>query len=734
MSLSLTQEFIDSLSVNTDDLISRISTALNLPLRGTEAVVRLLKEGNTIPFISRYRKEATGSLDEVQVRDISHTLINLENLEERRIEVIKAIFAQGKLTDEIYINIQKCTTYTELEDLYAPYKQKKKTRGMKAIERGLEPLADLICTQKDVSAEIAKFINPDNEVMNEKDAVAGAMDIIAERIAHDTDNRKRIKQAILDEGRIVIKGNKDADTSVYKMYYDYDEPLKTLKEHRVLAINRGENEGELDVKIDYDEDVINDTVLDRTRVMNEFHQSGIIDGLRRLLIPAVIREIRSDFTEAADKHGIGVFAENLKNLLMTPPIKKTRILGIDPGIRTGSKAVCISETGKYLDHFMIYAERKSEAKLKIAEYAKKYNAQLIAVGNGTGSVEIQECVSEAITEYKLGLEYTVVSEDGASVYSASDIAREEFPDLDLTIRGAISIARRLQDPLAELVKIDPKSIGVGLYQHDVNQTALSDSLDEVVESVVNNVGVNVNTASFSLLKYVSGITTFTAKNIVEYRDDHGLIRSREELHDIPGIGDKVFQQAAGFIKIPESDNPLDNTWVHPENYEIASVIYDSLKKNVEFKDKDILDMERKYDVSDTVIRDIIDEIKKPNRDPRDGFPKPIMQKGVVKFEDLSVGMKVTGKVKNVVDFGAFVDIGIKETALIHVSQMSNSYIKSPSEVLKVGDVKEFKIIEIDPARNRISLSLKDGKGASASSSGPRKPKFNYRDYIVETIE
>ncbi|MBP5706839.1 MAG: RNA-binding transcriptional accessory protein, partial [Spirochaetales bacterium] len=315
MSLSLSQEFIDSLSVNTDDIISRISTALNLPLRGTEAVVRLLKEGNTIPFISRYRKEATGSLDEVQVRDISHTLINLENLEERRIEIIKAIFAQGKLTDEIYINIQKCTTYTELEDLYAPYKQKKKTRGMKAIERGLEPLADMICTQKDVSAEIPKFINPENEINNEKDAVTGAMDIIAERIAHDTDNRKRIKQALLDSARIVIKGNKDADTSVYKMYYDYDEPLKTLKEHRVLAINRGENEGELDVKIDYDEDVINNVVLDRTRVMNEFHQSGIIDGLRRLLIPAVIREIRSDFTEAADKHGIGVFAENLKNLL-----------------------------------------------------------------------------------------------------------------------------------------------------------------------------------------------------------------------------------------------------------------------------------------------------------------------------------------------------------------------------------------------------------------------------------
>ena len=490
----------------------------------------------------------------------------------------------------------------------------------------------------------------------------------------------------------------------------------------MLAINRGESEEELDVKIDYEEDEVNKEITLITKIANDYHKKAIIDGIKRLLLPAVTREIRNDFTEGADKHGIGVFAENLKNLLMQPPIKKTRIIGIDPGIRTGSKAVCISETGKFLDHFMIYQEKRPEAKRLLAEYTKKYQIELIAVGNGTGSHEIQEAVAEAITDYNLNMQYTVVSEDGASVYSASDIAREEFPNLDLTIRGAISIARRLQDPLSELVKIDPKSIGVGLYQHDVNQTSLSNSLDEVVESVVNNVGVNINTASFSLLKYVSGITTFVAKNIVEYRDDHGLIKTRDELKKIAGIGEKVFEQAAGFIKIPESDNPLDNTWVHPENYEIAQEIYNLLQKNKTLSSKEILELERKYDIGESTIKEIVEEIKKPNRDPREDFPKPIMQKGVVKFEDLKSGMKVTGKVKNVVDFGAFIDVGIKETALIHVSQMSNQFIKNPQEVLKVGDVKEFTIIEIDSVRKRISLSLKDQM--------KEKARFNYNDYII----
>ncbi|HPO50163.1 MAG TPA: helix-hairpin-helix domain-containing protein, partial [Spirochaetota bacterium] len=433
---------------------------------------------------------------------------------------------------------------------------------------------------------------------------------------------------------------------------------------------------------------------------------------------AVVREIRNDFTEAADKHGIGVFADNLTNLLLSPPIKKTRILGVDPGIRTGTKAACLDENGKFLAYFMFYQEKKEDSMRAIAEHVNKYNLELIAVGNGTGSRDVQLVVSEAISRYNLPVQYAVVSEDGASVYSASDIAREEFPDLDLTIRGAISIGRRLLDPLSELVKIDPKSIGVGLYQHDVNQTELSKSLDEVVESVVNRVGVNVNTASFSLLKYASGINTFVAKNIVEYRDDFGTIKSREDLKKISGFGEKTFEQAAGFLKIPESSDPLDNTWVHPENYDVAREILEILKAAKGVAQAEKQKLAKKYDIGEQTITDIIEELKKPNRDPRDNFPKPIMQKGVVNFEDLKVGMKVTGQVKNVVDFGAFVDIGIKETGLIHVSEMADKFIKDPKEAVKVGDVKEFKIIEIDTVRKRISLSLKE------------KKKFNMNDYII----
>lgn len=721
-SMAFTEEFVNSLDINQEDIINKISTELNIPTFKVRPTVKLSKEGSTIPFISRYRKEATGNLDEVEVRDIFHKMISLENLETRRIEIIKALFAQGKLTDELYYNIQKSETYMELEDLYAPFKKKKKTRGMVAIERGLEELANLMEKERDIEKFAAGYISAEKEVNSVEEALQGAMDIIAEKIARDIENRKLIKLFIYENGFLAVKGKKNEESSVYKMYYDYKEPLKTVKPHRVLAINRGEKEEELDVVVDYDLDAVNETLLRNTKTANDYHKKAVLDGLKRLLVPAVLREIRTDFSEDADKHGISIFAENLRNLLMQPPIKKTRVMGIDPGIRTGTKIVCISETGKFLEYFMIRQDKVAESKKLIAEYAKKHSVELIAVGNGTGSHEVQQVVAEAISDYSLPVQYTIVSEDGASVYSASDVARDEFPDLDLTIRGAISIGRRLQDPLSELVKIDPKSIGVGLYQHDVNQTALSNSLDEVVESVVNNVGVNINTASYSLLRYVSGITTFVAKNIIEYRDDRGIIKTRDELKRVAGIGEKVFEQAAGFIKIPESDNPLDNTWVHPENYEIATEIYNLLKTGKNLTSQVILDLERKYDVGESTIKDIVDEIKKPNRDPREDFPQPILQKGVVKFEDLKNGMKVTGKVKNVVDFGAFIDIGIKETALIHVSQMSSKFIKNPQEVLKVGDVKEFSIIEIDNVRKRISLSLKE--------NSIQKQKFNYRDYIV----
>jgi protein Tex len=718
--MELNEEFINGLLINQAEIERKISEELTIPIQRVRATVDLLKEGSTIPFISRYRKEATGSLDEVQVRDINHQMLYHENIETRRIEIIKGIFSQGKLSEDIYTNIAKATTYAELEDLYAPFKKKKKTRGMIAIEKGLEPLAQLMLKrdEADIEKEAEKYVDAEKGVNNKEEALQGAQDIVAEQIAHDVDNRKYIKDYLLANGFILIKGLKKEETSVYKMYYDYKEPLKTLKPHRVLAINRGEKEEELEVKIDYDEEDTIKLMVKKFYISNPYQKAAIEDGMKRLLIPAVVREIRGDNSEEADKHGITVFSENLKGLLMQPPIKKTKVLGIDPGIRTGTKSAVLDENGKYLSYFLFYQEKTEESKKMIADAVKKYNIELIAVGNGTGSHDVQKVVSEAITTYNLSAQYTVVSEDGASVYSASDIAREEFPDLDLTVRGAISIGRRIQDPLAELVKIDPKSIGVGLYQHDVNQTALSKAVDEVVESVVNKVGVNVNTASFSLLKYASGITTFVAKNIVEYRDDFGTIKSREELRKIAGFGDKTFEQAAGFLKIPESPDPLDNTWVHPENYEVAREILEILKNAKALTSEQKTMLSKKYDIGETTITDIVEELKKPNRDPRENYPQPIMQKGVVNFDDLKEGMKVKGLVKNVVDFGAFIDLGIKETALIHVSELSNKFVTNPGEILKVGDVKEFTIIGIDNVRKRISLSLKD------------KKKVNFSDYII----
>jgi len=706
--MQLTENFINNLEINNEEIIKKISVDLNIPVNKINNTIKLLKEDNTIPFISRYRKEVTGFLDEEQVRNISHQHTYLENIENRKIEIIKIIFERGLLTEDLYNNINKASNFAELEDIYAPYKKKKKTRAMIAIEKGLKPLAEamVIMDEADIEKEAEKYIDEEKEINTAEDALQGAMDIIAEEIAHDIDQRKLIKNHLFKNALILVEGLKDADTSVYKMYYDYKEPINQIKPHRVLAINRGEKEKELKVTIDFDTEECCEMLLRKIKIANKYHHEAVIDGLKRLMIPSVTRELRSDASEQADDHGIGVFSKNLGSLLMQPPIKKTIILGIDPGIRTGSKGAILDITGKYLDYFVFFQQKNDEAKKKIKDAVEKYNVKLIAIGNGTGTHEVQEVVAEAINDFNLDVQYTVVDEDGASVYSASKIAREEFPDLDLTIRGAISIGRRLQDPLSELVKIDPKSIGVGLYQHDVNQTKLSSTLDEVVESVVNNVGVNGNTASFSLLKYVSGITDSIAKKIVDYRDKAGLIKSRNELKKISGIGDKVFEQSAGFIKIKESENPLDNTWVHPENYEVAEEIYKILKINKRLTSEDKKTLKEKHHATDTLINDILNELKKPNLDPRDDYPKPIFKKGIVSFENLKTGMKITGKVKNVVDFGAFIDIGIKETALLHISEISNSYIKSPHDVLKVGDVKEYTIIDIDETRKRISLSLK----------------------------
>ncbi|OQB96147.1 MAG: 30S ribosomal protein S1 [Spirochaetes bacterium ADurb.Bin110] len=708
---------IEDLSVDELAISQRIASELAIRLSQMQAVLSLSAEGCTIPFISRYRKERTENLDEVQVRDCIQKFQSYKNLEERRLEVLKGISALGKLDAFLYENIVRATTLAELEDLWAPFKKKKKTRGMIAQEKGLSPLAELMARAflEEVIAAAPSFIHRDEEhpelsVESVEDALSGARDILAERLSQDTSMRAYIKDVLLKDGELAVKGIGDEEKreqSTYQMYWDYREPLTTLKHHRVLAVNRGEREGELDVSIEVSDELVEERLLERVCPANAQHKEAVIDGLFRLLLPAVRREIRSDLTESAESHAIEVFSTNLRNLLMQPPLRGTRVLGIDPGIRTGTKCAALDETGKFLDYFVINQETKPEqGKKDVAAAVIKHRLSVIAVGNGTGSHEVQRLVAESISENKLVCRFAVVDEDGASVYSASDLAREEFPALDLTIRGAISIGRRLQDPLSELVKIDPKSIGVGLYQHDVNQKKLANQLDEVVGSVVNQVGVNLNTASYSLLRYVSGINASLARKIVKFRNASGVIRNRSLLKEIPGLGEKTFEQCAGFLKIPESDNELDNTWVHPENYTLALEILPIVKSGGEPQAEKRATLKQKYEVGDITLNDIISELRKPNRDPREDLPPPLMQENVLSFEDLRPGLKVKGKVKNVVDFGAFVDIGIKESALIHVSEMAERFVKNPMEVLKVGDIKDFTVISIDPVRKRIGLSLR----------------------------
>lgn len=751
--MEFTQEAIDALDVNEVEIMKKIAEELDIRIQQVSAVISLIQEDCTIAFISRYRKEKTGNLDEVQVRDCDHLFKSYKNLEERRLEIVKGVFAQGKLTDSLYEAIMSATTLAALEDLWAPFKKKKKTRGMVAQEKGLEPLADamLVMDDSSIEKEAEKYVKTDVEdsalnVETAKDALAGAKDIIAERVSQDSENRTAIHDLYMATGSIKSKGivpegqteEQAMKTSTYQMYWDYAEPLNQVKPHRILAMNRAEREGALEVTIDIDVDAAIDLITKKTDTHNKYHKEAIEDGIVRLLSPAVVREIRSNESDEADAHGIGIFSENLKNLLMTQPIKGSRVLGVDPGYRNGTKCAALDETGKYLGFFKIFQEQDPEGAYKaINDAVDKYDIQVIAVGNGTGSQEVQAIVSKVISENYADsdVKYTVVDESGASVYSASPVATEEFPDLDVMVRGAISMGRRLQDPLAELVKIDPKAIGVGLYQHDVNQKKLAEQLDEVVGSVVNNVGVNLNTASYMLLKYVSGINTSTAKKIVAYRDANGKIMSREELKKVPGVGPKAFEQCAGFLKIAESADPLDNTWVHPENYDVAREVLPVVKAGGKIDNETRKTLCEKYNIGETTLNDIIDELQKPNRDPRDGYPAPIMQKGVVQFEDLKEGMKVTGKIKNVVDFGAFVDIGLHETALIHVSELSDNFVSDPMEVVKVGDIFEFTIIGLDKDRKRISLSLKSDAanrigGASSGSAKSSSEKTGERRKVV----
>lgn len=747
--MEINEEIIEKLSINETDLCERAAEELGIKASQLEAVIKLIKEGATIPFIARYRKEMHGNLDEVEVRNAERLFKSFENLEERRITIVKAVFKTGKLNESLYKSIMSAKSLSELEDLYAPFKKKKKTRGMTAAEKGLEPLADymLSMSEADIKGEAEKYVkenaeNPELSVKSAEEALKGASDILAERVYQNSALREKlhdfyIENAMLKTKGIVKEGENEEEAeskSKYKMYWSYERRLKELKEHNIFAINRAEKEGVLDVSIEVDTDAALDVMKEGMTFHNSYHEGAVKDALTRLLSPAVIREIRSEKTDEADSHGINIFSENLKNLLMTKPIKGSRVLGVDPGIRTGTKCAALDETGKYLASFLIRQVAAPDAAYNLLKEAiKKYKIEVVAVGNGTGSHEVQSIVSKVLQENFSEVKFTVVDESGASVYSASDIAREEFPDLDLTIRGAISMGRRLQDPLSELVKIDPKSIGVGLYQHDVNQKKLSEELSDVVSSVVNNVGVNLNTASYSLLKYVSGITKSLAKKIVSYRDEHGKITSREELKRVPGLGEKTYEQCAGFLKIPESAEKLDNTWVHPENYELArEMILKSAKGALSEEEKK--ELSGKYNVGLLTLTDIDEELKKPSRDPRDGCPEPIMQQGVLEFEDLKEGQKVKGKIQNVVDFGAFVDLGLHERGLLHLSEMSDSFVKDAMDVVKVGDVMTFTVIELDKERRRISLSLKSDAGSKRESErkSPKNTMLKVRSIKVKT--
>ena len=714
-----------------EKIINQIASELNVKNTQVENAVKLIDEGNTIPFIARYRKEVTGGLSDEILRTLGERLTYLRNLETRKGEVIKSIDEQGKLTDELTVAIASAETLAEVEDLYRPYKQKKKTRATVAKAKGLEPLANIIFEQKekkDINEIASEFISEEKGVTTVEEAIQGALDIIAENISDNAQYRKYIKKVCYREGLISTKAAKPDEKSNYEMYYDFEELVCKLPSHRILAINRGESEGVLKVSITKPEDKIiyymeRDIVKEKTQ-FTEMLKTTILDAFKRLIEPSIDREIRSDLTEKAEEKAIKVFGQNAKQLLLGAPIKGKTVMGFDPAYRTGCKIAVIDETGKVLDTATVYptAPQNDEegAKKVLLNLIEKDHIDMIAIGNGTASRESEKFVSDMIKEVNHDICYVIVSEAGASVYSASKLATEEYPDINVSIRGAISIARRLQDPLAELVKIDPKAIGVGQYQHDVNQKKLSESLTGVVEDSVNKVGVDVNTATPSLLSYVSGINNTIAKNIVRYRDENGKLKERKELLKVPKLGKVAYEQCAGFIRIPDGTNPLENTAVHPESYEQTEKLLSKIgftKADLKDKEKlnelreklktiDISLISKELDIGEMTLTDIISELSKPGRDPRDDMPKPILRNDVLKFEDLTEGMVLTGTVRNVIDFGAFVDIGVKYDGLVHISEMSNSYIKSPSDFVSVGDIVKVKVIKIDLERKKVGLSMK----------------------------
>lgn len=716
-----------------DKIIQIIATELNIKKSQVENTIKLIDEGNTIPFIARYRKEVTGGLSDEVLRTFGERLNYLRNLEKRKEEVTNSIEEQGKLTEEIVKDLENAITLAEVEDIYRPYKQKKKTRATVAKAKGLEPLAEIILAQeetKDIKEIAAEYINEEKEVKTVEEAIQGALDIIAEMISDNPEYRKLIKQIIYSKGVIKTTATKPEEKSAYEMYYDYSENVNKIPSHRILAINRGEKEEFLKVKIEKEEDKIlekieKDIIKGETQ-FTQYLKDTIQDSFKRLIEPSIDREIRSDLTEKAEEQAIKVFGKNAKQLLLGAPIKGITVMGFDPAYRTGCKIAIIDETGKVLDITTVYPTEPQNdvegAEKELVRLINKDHVDMIAIGNGTASRESEMFVSEMIKKCDHEVLYTIVSEAGASVYSASKLATEEYPDINVSIRGAISIARRLQDPLAEFVKIDPKSIGVGQYQHDVNQKKLEESLAGVVEDSVNKVGVDVNTATPSLLSYVSGINKTIAKNIVKYRDENGKLKTRKELLKVPKLGKVAFEQCAGFIRIPDGTNPLENTAVHPESYEIAEELLKTLGYGTEdLKDKDklveirkklssvnVVETAKKLNVGEMTLKDIIDELSKPGRDPREDMPKPILRQDVLKFEDLKEGMILTGTVRNVIDFGAFVDIGVKHDGLVHISEMSEKFVKNPSDIVSVGDIVKVKVIGIDNDRQKVKLSMKIG--------------------------
>lgn len=713
------------------NITAYLANLLKLKTSQINAAIKLIDEGNTIPFIARYRKEATGDMKDEQLRDLNDKLIYVRNLIKRQNEIKNNIEEQGKMTPELSLAIDKVEKLQELEDIYLPYKQKKRTRAMIAKEKGLEPLAQFILKQEDSSEKLEdialKYLN--DEVTSSDEALAGASDIIAETISDSADIRAKLRQHLWQTSSLSITRDKEADSNeAFLMYEDYTEPIKHLPSHRILAINRGESKDILKVKLisDIDKDIaiITKFILKQNSPYKEFLTNAIIDAYKRLIFPALEREIRNQLTETAQTQAIHVFASNLKQLLLQAPLAGYTVMGLDPGYRTGCKMAIVDATGQVLDHGVLYITMSDDAKAKSAQkllyYIQKYQVNLISIGNGTASYETEEFVANLINEHKLPVHYLITNEAGASVYSASKLAVEELPEYDVTIRGAISIARRIQDPLAELVKIEPKAIGVGQYQHDVNQKELANTLDAVIEAAVNHVGVELNTASAALLKHIAGINATVAKNIIKYRDEHGIFASRKELLKVSRLGPTAYTQCAGFLRINGATCPLDNTPVHPESYPLAEQILAELGFSLEdLADKNKLDLLKakiklvdidklatKLNAGVFTVKDILDALTKPGRDPREDLPAPLTRQNIIKLEDIKVGTIMRGTVRNITDFGVFVDIGIKTAGLIHISELSNKHVKHPLDVVSVGDILNVLVISVDAKRNRIGLSLK----------------------------